>query len=179
MTSSNSPTDSPVRLIVTDFDGVLTDNRVLVMTDGTEAVMCNRADGLACDLLRNAGIDVWIMSTETDGVVAARARKLRVGCKSGVSDKGAALTELLEHLGITANETLFIGNDVNDLPAARIAGWVAAPSDAQEAFMAVANHVTSQPGGAGVLREIVEATSEGVTPWRFIDDPYTGKAVIS
>lgn len=157
----------PVRLLVTDFDGVLTDDRVLVLTDGTEGVLCTRKDGLACDILRDLGIDVWIMSTETDGVVAARARKLRVGCRSGTVDKGAGLTELLDELGIDARETLYIGNDVNDLPAAAIAGWVAAPADGHPDFLATADHITVCPGGAGVLREIVTSTLDGLTPWRF------------
>ena len=68
----------PVALVVFDFDGVMTDNRVLVFSDGTEAVMCHRGDGLGIDRLREAEVPMLILSTETNPVVAARARKLKL-----------------------------------------------------------------------------------------------------
>lgn len=156
-----------IAAIITDFDGILTDNRVLVHADGTEAVWCNRSDGLACDVLRERGIHVSILSSETDGVVAARARKLRVECMSGVADKGAALAGLMARLGLDPSEVLFVGHDLNDIPAARLAGWVVAPADAHRHFVEHADHVVGCEGGAGVLRAIVADTDDGLTPWRF------------
>ena len=71
-------TAPPIALVVFDFDGVLTDNRVWVLEDGTEAVACSRADGLAFDILRHHRVPTLIMSTETNPVVSARAKKLKV-----------------------------------------------------------------------------------------------------
>lgn len=158
---------SVVRLVVTDFDGVHTDNRVLVDQDGHEAVVCNRADGLACDLLRRRGIEVVILSTERNPVVTARATKLRIDCVQGSSHKGEALAELCRGRGVDPAEVLFVGNDVNDLPAAEVAGWFAVPADAHPDVRPLADHVTAAAGGAGVLRELVTATEQGAVPWRF------------
>lgn len=166
-TSSQQPTGSAITAIVTDFDGILTDNRVLIYADGTEAVWCNRADGLACDVLRERGIAVSILSSETDGVVTARGRKLRVECVSGVADKGSAMRELIARLDLDPSEVLFVGHDLNDIPAAQVAGWVAAPSDAHRHFIELADHVVDCAGGMGVLRAVVADTDDGLTPWYF------------
>jgi 3-deoxy-D-manno-octulosonate 8-phosphate phosphatase (KDO 8-P phosphatase) len=150
-------TDPPViELVVSDFDGVMTDNRVLVAEDGREMVVCNRADGLACDLLRGAGVDVVILSTERNRVVSARAAKLSVTVVQGCTDKGAAMRALLEQRGIDAAAVMYIGNDVNDLPALTIVGWPAAPADAHPDVLRIARHVTVARGGEGVLRELAD-----------------------
>jgi YrbI family 3-deoxy-D-manno-octulosonate 8-phosphate phosphatase len=156
-----------IRLVLTDFDGVLTDNRVLVDQDGREAVFCNRADGLGCDLLRAAGIEVLIVSTETNPVVAARARKLRVGVLQAVDDKAAAVAGLLAERGLRPEEALFIGNDVNDLGALTTVGVAVCPADAHADVRAVAAHVTGAVGGSGVLREVTDlllAARRAATP---------------
>ena len=86
-----------VRLVVFDFDGVFTDNRVIVSEDGRESVICSRADGLGLAAIRRFGVDSLILSTEVNPVVSARARKLGVECQQGLGDgKGAALARLLE-----------------------------------------------------------------------------------
>ena len=141
---------------MTDFDGVLTDNRVLVFDDGHEAVVCNRADGLACDLLRAAGIEVVILSTEANPVVTARAAKLRVEARAGLADKRDAILALMRERGCAPREVVFVGNDVNDLSALHEAGWPAAPADAHPDVLAVARLVTRARGGEGVLRELAD-----------------------
>lgn len=80
-----------IRLIVSDFDGVMTDNRVLVDEDGKESVLVSRADGQAVRMLRSMGIELVIMSSETSRVVERRAEKLRVRCIQGVTDKAECL----------------------------------------------------------------------------------------
>jgi YrbI family 3-deoxy-D-manno-octulosonate 8-phosphate phosphatase len=145
-----------VRLVVTDFDGVLTDDRVLVLEDGREAVFCTRADGLGCGLLRAAGIEVVILSTETNPVVSARAAKLGVTALQGCPDKGAAMRSLLAERGLDGGDVVYVGNDVNDLPAFAEAGFTVAPADAHPRVRRVASVVTGAKGGEGVLREIAD-----------------------
>jgi YrbI family 3-deoxy-D-manno-octulosonate 8-phosphate phosphatase len=145
-----------VRLVVTDFDGVLTDDRVLVFDDGHEAVMCTRADGMGCDLLRRAGIEVVILSTETNPVVSARAAKLRVEAVQSCDDKGAAMRQILAARGLDRRDVVYVGNDVNDLPAFGEAAFTVAPADAHPDVRGVASLVTSAAGGEGVLREIAD-----------------------
>ncbi len=150
MTSFVGETD----LVVFDFDGVLTDNRVLVMQDGQEAVFCNRADGLAFDMFRAKGLPALILSTETNPVVAARGLKLKIPVVQGVADKGVAIEMICRERGIDLARTMFVGNDVNDLPAMARVGLPVAVSDAHPAVKANARHVLVTRGGDGVAREI-------------------------
>ena len=85
---------SEIDAIIFDFDGVLTDNKVLIFEDGTEAVFCNRSDGLAFDFLRTLNLPIYIMSSETNPVVISRAKKLKVPVFNAVNDKGKFLIKL-------------------------------------------------------------------------------------
>lgn len=143
-------------LLVYDFDGVMTDNRCLVLQDGTEAVFVNRGDGLGVDQFRQKGIPQVILSTETNPVVAARGRKLRIEVIQSCGDKRAALAEYCRRQGHSLDRVVFLGNDVNDLDAMKSVGYPAAPSDAHPSVLAVARIRLSRPGGTGVIRELAE-----------------------
>jgi 3-deoxy-D-manno-octulosonate 8-phosphate phosphatase (KDO 8-P phosphatase) len=150
------PTIEHLDLLVFDFDGVMTDNRVYVFEDGREAVCCNRADGLGCDMLRDAGTEMLILSTETNPVVNARADKLKIPVLHGIGDKRGELQTLLVRRQIDPGRVMFVGNDLNDLDAMSIIGWPVAPADAHPQILAIARHTTSAKGGDGVVREIAE-----------------------
>ena len=154
--SHNEKKEINISLIVFDFDGVLTDNRVLVFDDGNEAVLGNRADGLAFDLFRQEGIPALILSTEKHPVVAARARKLKTPCIHGVADKKSALEKYCARAGIKLNTVMYIGNDVNDLAVMRIVGHRICPSDAHPRVRAICETVLRSRGGEGVARELAE-----------------------
>lgn len=143
-----------IRLVVSDFDGVMTDNRVLVDENGKESVMVSRADGQGINTLRELGIEVVILSTETNGVVTARAKKLGVVCIQSVNDKGKALSEYCVSQSIDLSQTAYIGNDINDYGAMKMAGLKIAPKDAYSEIKDVADIVTETMGGFGVIREI-------------------------
>ena len=145
-----------ISAIIFDFDGVLTDDRVYVDQDGREMVCCNRRDGLGFDILRKSGIKLFILSTETNPVVARRADKLKVKAVQGSRDKAESLRKLALAEGINLAETLFVGNDINDLPAIRICGYSACPSDAHPRIKLAVSHILQTPGGQGVTREIIE-----------------------
>lgn len=139
-----------------DFDGVLTDNRVLVLQDGTEGVLCHRADGLGFDLFRAAGIPVLILSTEANPVVRARARKLRVPVLSGVAHKDEVLRRYCARKGWALTDVMFVGNDLNDRAAMQLVGYPVCPRDAHPAIRRLAWRVLRAVGGAGVAREVAE-----------------------
>ena len=143
--------------IVFDFDGVLTDNRVLVFADGTEAVFCNRADGLAFDFLRDTGFPAYIVSTETNPVVRARGAKLQIPVIDSVADKAVAIQDLCDADGLDPARLMFVGNDINDLPAMAVVGHPVAVADAHPRVIAAAAHVLTRKGGDGIAREIIEA----------------------
>jgi len=145
-----------IDLLVFDFDGVLTDNTVYVADDGSEAVRCNRSDGLGFDMFHAATLPVFILSTERNGVVARRAEKLRVPCLHGVGDKASALREHCRKNHIPLERVAYVGNDLNDLAVMKIVGIRWCPSDAHPAIRRLADRVLRARGGAGVAREIAE-----------------------
>ena len=140
--------------VVLDFDGTLTDDTVIVDQDGRESVTVHRGDGLGVAALRRAGLDVLILSTERNPVVAARARKLGVPALSGIADKGMALAQWCADNGHALRRTAYVGNDVNDLPCLDIVGWPIAVADAHHSVRARARIVTAAPGGHGAIREV-------------------------
>jgi N-acylneuraminate cytidylyltransferase len=150
-----------VRALVMDFDGVMTDDRVTVDETGREAVVCSRADGLGLARLRSLGQHrLLILSSETNPVVSARAAKLRIPAIQASRDKGAGLSAWLSAQGLTWPEVLFVGNDVNDLPALRRAGLSACPADATPEVRATVDWVIPAPGGRGALRMVADALAD-------------------
>lgn len=145
-----------VDLVVYDFDGVMTDNRVWVNEDGIEAVFANRADGLGVERIRRLGIPQLILSTETNPVVSARATKLRLPVIQGSTDKKEALLNHCRDHSIDPCRVLFVGNDVNDATVMEAVGWPVAPSDAHESIKRTARIITKAQGGGGVIKELAE-----------------------
>lgn len=143
-----------IALVVYDFDGVMTDNRVIVFQDGTEAVIVNRADGLGVDRLRGFGIPQLILSTETNPVVKARAAKLRLEVIASCKDKKHALENYCAQNGYDLNKVMYIGNDLNDLEVMKIVGFSVAPVDAHPKIKTIAKLVTEAKGGEGVIKEV-------------------------
>jgi YrbI family 3-deoxy-D-manno-octulosonate 8-phosphate phosphatase len=145
-----------VDLVVFDFDGVMTDNRVLVRDDGDEAVLADRGDGWGIARLRDAGVPMLVLSTEEHPVVAARCRKLRIECHQGVGDKAGYLRELLAKRGVDSDHVVYVGNDVNDLGAMDAVGIPVAVGDAHPEVAAAARIVLTKPGGRGAVRELCD-----------------------
>jgi len=143
-----------------DFDGVLTNNLVHLDQDGKEWVTCSRADGLAFDVLRILHKPAYIISTEKNPVVTARAKKLQVPVLQGVVKKVDALVALSEENGFDLSRVLYVGNDLNDFRVMQICGYTACPADAHPCINEIATIVLSCDGGKGVVREILEEVLE-------------------
>lgn len=143
-----------IKLIVSDFDGVMTDNRVQIDESGKESVYVSRADGQGINILRTLNIDLVIISTEKNNVVKKRAEKLNVECLHGIGNKDECLTAYCYKKNIELKNVAYIGNDINDYDAMKIAGIKIAPHDAYEEVKAIADYVTEANGGYGVVREI-------------------------
>lgn len=150
------PAPLAARVVVTDFDGVHTDDTAWVDAAGTEHVRVSRSDGMGVALLRRAGVPVLILSTEQNAVVRARADKLQVEVIHGVDDKAAVLQRWAAERGVDLAETAYLGNDVNDLPAMALVGWPVAVADARPEVLAAARFVLTRTGGAGAVRELAD-----------------------
>jgi N-acylneuraminate cytidylyltransferase len=145
-----------IRLLVLDFDGVMTDNRVLVMEDGKEAVFCNRGDGLGLSMLGQKRIEVVVISKEKNPVVTARCRKLGMECVQDCNDKLSCLSALASSRNLSAAEIAYVGNDVNDLACLRWVGLPIAVADGAREVRSVAHYITRLPGGHGAVREVCD-----------------------
>ena len=139
-----------------DFDGVLTNNLVFVDQDGKESVSCNRSDGLAFDVLRKLKKPSYILSTEKNPIVSARAKKLKIQAIQGVEDKVQELLILAKTNEYSLNRVLYVGNDINDYKVMKLCGYSACPSDSHEKIRSIATFVLQKKGGNGVIRELLE-----------------------
>jgi YrbI family 3-deoxy-D-manno-octulosonate 8-phosphate phosphatase len=142
--------------LVTDFDGVHTDDRVSIGGDGMERITASRADGIGVDMLRKAGYPLLILSRETNRVVTARGRKLGVEVRQGVEVKAVVLAAWAKTRGIELSRIAYVGNDINDVGCMEIVGWPIAVADAHPEVLAVARVVLTQHGGHGAIREVAE-----------------------
>lgn len=148
-----------IGLIVFDFDGVFTDNRVYTSQDGVEMVACDRADGLGLDALRALNVPMMILSTETNPVVAARARKLKLPVQQACGDKAAWLAAHMAENGLNPASVIYVGNDLNDFAAMGLVGYTVAPADAHPEIRRMASLVLTCYGGRGAVRELADIIS--------------------
>jgi N-acylneuraminate cytidylyltransferase len=142
------------KILFTDFDGCLTDDRVWLNQEGEEFVAANRKDGLAVKRLKNLGIQIVITSTETNKVVLARGNKMGVEVLQGLSDKATSIEQYLNQKNLSWEDVWYIGNDVNDLGAIRKAKFSICPSDAVKAVKKEVDLKLKTKGGYGVLSEL-------------------------
>jgi YrbI family 3-deoxy-D-manno-octulosonate 8-phosphate phosphatase len=165
-TTENLPPLAGIHTVAFDFDGVFTDNKVWVDQDGRESARCDRRDGLAFDLVRafqrqgRLQAELLILSKESNPVVLARARKLQLDCHHGIGDKLRFMIQYLAsrfpgHPDPFAG-LVYVGNDLNDVPLMRRAGYGVAPADAHPMVREIADLVMQERGGDGFVRAFVE-----------------------
>jgi N-acylneuraminate cytidylyltransferase len=150
-----------VEAVVFDFDGVMTDNAVYVSEDGKESVRCNRSDGWGISQMRKAGIKMAVMSTEENSVVLTRCTKLKLECFHQLGDsKIDRFTAWCKEHNININNTIYIGNDENDIECLLAAGAGFTPSDAHDSAKKAADLVLDTKGGLGAVRELCDIILE-------------------
>jgi 3-deoxy-D-manno-octulosonate 8-phosphate phosphatase (KDO 8-P phosphatase) len=154
-----------LKAMALDVDGVLTDGGVWWGPEGAERKRFCFADIMGVSLARKAGLIVTLISGEDSPLVDRFAAKMNLtdvvkGCK----DKAAALRAFAERHGLGLEEICFMGDDVNDLAAMKLAGWAAAPADARAVVRSCADVVTRASGGNGAVRELVDMILAGQLP---------------
>lgn len=145
-----------IQLIVYDFDGVMTNNKVIVSEDGRESIIANRSDGLGVELLKKKDIKQVILSTESNNVVHARAKKLNLPVIYACKDKKNALQKYCGKMKYNLSKVAYIGNDINDLEAMKMVGYPIAPADAHIEIKKISKIITKTIGGDGVIRELLD-----------------------
>jgi N-acylneuraminate cytidylyltransferase len=150
------PIPPEVQILLLDFDGVLTDNRVWVNGTGDEWVAANRGDGWGIARLKEKGVQIAVLSTETNPVVSSRCRKIGVECFQGLEDKASAVEALLAERSIKPENAIFIGNDENDISAFSKVACALVVQDAHPSALAKADIILKHKGGYGAVREVCD-----------------------
>jgi 3-deoxy-D-manno-octulosonate 8-phosphate phosphatase (KDO 8-P phosphatase) len=148
---------SGIRLAVFDVDGVMTDGRIAYSDDGRETKTFHTRDGLGIKALLKNDIAVAIITARRSSIVARRAEELGIEhVLQGRNDKDAALSELIDTLGLRGEQCAYTGDDLVDWPAMRACGFTCAPADAAAWIRRRVDYVTDRPGGHGAVREVCE-----------------------
>tara|TARA_Y100001978_G_scaffold198491_1_gene211009 strand:+ start:32 stop:511 length:480 start_codon:yes stop_codon:yes gene_type:complete len=147
---------SNVKLALFDFDGVFTDNNVYITENGKEIVKCNRSDGIGISRIKKIGIKCYVISSEKNIVVEKRCQKLNINFKQNVLDKKIAVLDICKENNIEPENTLFLGNDINDIPALKSVGFPVAVADAFLEIEEFVKFKTKAKGGQGAVREVCD-----------------------
>jgi N-acylneuraminate cytidylyltransferase len=156
------PLPAQVKLLVMDFDGVLTDNRVWVDEEGHEQIAAYRSDSMGLWEIRKRGVESLVISMETNPVVSARCKKMKVPVLQGINQKDVVLQDYLHEHGIDPTQVVYMGNDINDLVCFPVVGCAAAPVDAEPEIQQQVDIVLSRRGGHGAVREMCDLILEQI-----------------
>lgn len=158
-----------IKLLLLDVDGVLTDGSIIYNDNRVETKFFNVKDGLGIRLLMEAGIKAGIVTGRSSQALHHRCKNLGIDyIFDDVNDKAGVLDLILDRTGVTAEEIVFIGDDLPDLPLMRRVGLSVAVADAHETVLATSDMVTSAKGGSGAVREVCEAILKAQGSWEKI-----------
>jgi 3-deoxy-D-manno-octulosonate 8-phosphate phosphatase (KDO 8-P phosphatase) len=156
-----------IKLLVFDVDGVLTDGTILVHGDGSESKSFNIKDGAAIVWAQRAGLSIALLSARTADATAVRAAQLGIPTiVQGSANKIAGFEQILTGAGLTDEQVGYMGDDLQDLPVLRRAGFSAAPADASPEVRAAVHWVSTSGGGRGAVRECIEHVLRAQGHWR-------------
>ena len=162
-----------IRLILFDVDGVLTDGRVTIHSDGSESKAFAIRDGIAMVWAQRAGITIGLLSARLSPTTPHRAAQLGISLVyHGVSSKLATYERILTDLGLTDSEVAYMGDDVVDLAVLARVGLSTAPADCVDDVRSRVHWTTTAAGGAGAARELVERVLRAQGRWQQVVDAY-------
>lgn len=143
--------------LILDVDGVFTDGTVFYNKDGELAKQFNMRDGMGLEILRENGVEVFVITSEQSEIVAQRIKKLKIdNLYLGVKDKYALLSNILNEKSISRNCIAYVGDDINDLSNMCSVGWSLTPNNATQILKLHADIVLSKNSGEGAIREACE-----------------------
>ena len=145
-----------INLLISDFDGVFTDNSVYVSENGVESIRCNRSDGIGITMLKDTGVEFMVCSTEKVNIAKYRADKIGFESYVDVKNKGNFIRNYLNKKSLHPNNVAYIGNDINDLSAFDSVGYRIAVNDSYPEVIARADKILNRKGGCGAVREACE-----------------------
>jgi 3-deoxy-D-manno-octulosonate 8-phosphate phosphatase (KDO 8-P phosphatase) len=164
-----------VKLLLLDCDGVLTDGRITLTSDGDEEKSFHTRDGHGLVLLHRAGLQSAVISGRTSAALTRRVRDLSIAhLRQGTHNKIVEFREVLEAAGVREDETAVVGDDVTDIPLMRRSLLAVAVADATDDTRAHAHYITQLPGGLGAVREVCELILKAQGKWDELMKRYVG-----
>ena len=164
---------SKIKLLAMDVDGVLTDGTVTIGSDGSESKVFNLLDGHGIKLWHRAGFKSAVISGRASQATTVRAEQLSIEfVRQGYKKKLPAFEELLAEANLTADQVIYIGDDLLDLPLVRRAGFGVAVANAVDELKEVADYVTNKTGGKGAVREVIEQVLKSLGKWDKLMERY-------
>jgi YrbI family 3-deoxy-D-manno-octulosonate 8-phosphate phosphatase len=163
----------PIKLLLSDVDGVLSDGRLTYDAAGIESKQFHIRDGMGIRLWQQAGLEFGLVTARMSPIVERRAKELDITIlRQGDLDKLAKTREIAAELGLELNEICYLGDDLPDLAAIEAVGLGAAVADGAFEVCNAADFVTSLPGGCGALRELVEMILQTTGKWDALVEKY-------
>lgn len=157
---------SRIKLLAFDLDGVLTDGKLLVMPDGEWIRQMDIKDGYALQHAVKSGLHIAVITGSSSSAVGKRLNKLGVqDYFEYTSSKSTVLTSLCQKLNLQPEEVLFMGDDIPDLDAFKVAGCKVCPADAVQEVLAVADYISPFKGGHGCVRDVIEKVMRTKDLW--------------
>ena len=164
--ASDFPIARSIRLVLSDVDGVLTDGQLIYESLGADVKQFHVRDGMGIKVWQRAGFSFGIISSRSSEAVRTRATELGIShLVQGVDPKLPAVMQLLQSIGVEAQQTAYIGDDLPDLPVMRAVALAVAPADASADALAAAHWVTRAGGGRGAVRELIERLMRATSTW--------------
>jgi 3-deoxy-D-manno-octulosonate 8-phosphate phosphatase (KDO 8-P phosphatase) len=163
----------PIRVILSDVDGVLTDGGIVFDNQGIEIKRFHVRDGMGIRLWQKAGYRFGLITHRSSNIVKMRVAELGIEIiRQGIDNKLTALHGVLNELGLTPAQACYIGDDLPDLAAVRAVGFGVAVADACAELRQTAHYVTSLPGGTGAVRETIELILKSQGRWEDLIQAY-------
>ena len=167
MKNINTFTDfQKIKAVMFDFDGVFTENHVIIDESGSEYVKCSRYDGFGVHALVDLGLVVFVITTETKPLASQRCKKLNLQCFDSVSNKLDFAANILQQKNITLSQAAFFGNDINDLSLLEKVLMPVVTPDCHGSVRSSRFYTTSAKGGMGCVRELADCIHMHLNPVR-------------
>ncbi|MCP4376991.1 MAG: HAD-IIIA family hydrolase [bacterium] len=166
MNSTNLPDLTGIKLLVLDVDGVMTDGRIMLTSSGDEIKAFHVRDGAGMKYWKRAGGKLAIITGRGSQAVIRRAEELDVDfVRLNAKNKLPVLNEVMTEMNLTPEQVCVVGDDLTDVPMARVCGFSAAVADAVDELKEVACYTTLLPGGSGCVREVIELILKATGRW--------------
>ncbi len=162
-----------IRILLMDVDGVLTDGRIIIDSNGVESKFFNVKDGHGIKMIQRAGLEAGIISGRESQVVEKRAAELGIThVFQKAHDKLVPYREILEKTGLRDDQVAYMGDDIIDIPLLRRVGFAAAPADAVSDVLPYVHFVSKMTGGWGAVREVCDLLLKSRNAWDAITEKY-------